>query len=86
MDAIIIYVVIANTIAFLMYGVDKWNAKHELRRIPEKTLLGIAAVGGSVGAYVGMQLFRHKTRKPKFYIGVPAIFFVQVVALLYIYR
>ena len=86
MDAIIIYVVIANTIAFLMYGVDKWNAKHELRRIPEKTLLGIAAVGGSVGAYVGMQLFRHKTRKPKFYIGVPAIFFVQVVVLLYIYR
>ena len=86
MDAIIIYVVIANTIAFLMYGVDKWNAKHELRRIPEKTLLGIAAVGGSVGAYVGMQLFRHKTRKPKFYIGVPAIFFVQVVAMLYIYR
>lgn len=84
MDAIIIYLAIINIIAFLMYGVDKWNAKHELRRIPEKTLLGIAVAGGSVGAYVGMQLFRHKTRKPKFYIGIPAIFVIQVAIVLYI--
>ena len=75
-----------NIIAFLMYGVDKWNAKHELRRIPEKTLLGIAAVGGSVGAYVGMQLFRHKTRKPKFYIGIPTIVVIQVAIVLYVCR
>lgn len=84
MDAIIIYLASINIIAFLMYGVDKWNAKHELRRIPEKTLLGLAVVGGSVGAYVGMQLFRHKTRKPKFYIGIPAIFVIQVAIVLYI--
>ena len=86
MDAIIIYVTMINIIAFLMYGVDKWNAKHELRRIPEKTLLGIAAVGGSVGAYVGMQLFRHKTRKPKFYIGIPTIVVIQVAIVLYVCR
>ena len=86
MDAMKIYVVLVNVVGFLMYGIDKWNAKHGLRRIPEKTLLGIAAAGGSIGAYVGMQLFRHEIRKPKFYIGVPAILAVQVVLLLYIYR
>lgn len=86
MDSIIMYVVIVNVAAFLMYGIDKWNAKRDQRRIPEKTLLGIAAVGGSIGAYIGMQMFRHKTRKPKFYIGVPLIFAVQMGALIYIYH
>lgn len=86
MDSILIYVVVVNVAAFLMYGIDKWNAKHDLRRIPEKTLLGIAAVGGSIGAYAGMQMFRHKTRKPKFYIGVPLIFAIQMGILMYIYH
>ena len=86
MDAMKIYVVLVNVVGFLMYGIDKWNAKHGLRRISEKILLGIAVTGGSIGAYVGMQLFRHKIRKPKFYIGVPVILAVQVVLLLYIYR
>jgi len=84
MDVIMICAVAVNAVAFLMYGIDKWNAKHDLRRIPEKTLLGIAAVGGSLGAYVGMQLFRHKTIKPKFYIGVPLIFAIQIGILIYI--
>ncbi len=86
MDAVIIYAISVNVIAFLLYGIDKWNARKGLRRIPEKTLLGIAAVGGSVGAYGGMQLFRHKIRKAKFSIGVPLIFVIQVGILLYIYR
>lgn len=86
MNAMKIYVALVNVVGFLMYGVDKWNAKHGLRRIPEKTLLGIAVAGGSVGACVGMQLFRHKIRKPKFYIGIPVIFAVQLVLLLYIYH
>jgi len=86
MDVIIIYVVLVNIVAFLMYGADKWNAKRNQWRIPEKTLLGIAAVGGSVGAYAGMQFFRHKTKKPKFYIGVPFIFAVQIAILIYIYH
>ena len=86
MDAWIIYVIVVNVTAFLMYGIDKWNARKGLRRIPEKTLLGIAAVGGSVGAYAAMQSFRHKTRKPKFYIGVPLIFAVQIGILMYIYH
>ena len=84
MDAWIIYVAVVNVAAFLMYGIDKWNARKGLWRIPEKTLLGIAAVGGSVGAYAAMQMFRHKTKKPKFYIGVPLIFAIQIGILLYI--
>ncbi|MBP3462205.1 MAG: DUF1294 domain-containing protein [Tyzzerella sp.] len=86
MELILIYVVVVNATAFLMYGIDKWNAKRERRRIPEKTLLGIAAIGGSIGAYAGMQLFHHKTRKPKFYIGIPLIFAIQLGILVYIYR
>lgn len=84
MDALIIYVAVVNVTAFLIYGIDKWNARKGLWRIPEKTLLGIAAVGGSVGAYAAMQMFRHKTKKPKFYIGVPFIFAIQIGILLYI--
>ena len=84
MDALLIYVAVVNVTAFLMYGIDKWNARKGLWRIPEKTLLGIAAVGGSVGAYAAMQMFRHKTKKPKFYIGVPFIFVIQIGILLYI--
>lgn len=84
MDTIKVYVLLVNALAFLMYGVDKWNAKHEFWRIPEKTLLGVAVLGGSIGAYLGMQLFRHKTRKPKFYIGIPVIFLMQVGVILYI--
>lgn len=86
MDVILMYVLVVNVAAFLMYGIDKWNAKREKRRIPEKTLLGIAAVGGSIGAYAGMRLFHHKTRKPKFYIGIPIIFLVQIAVLIYIYQ
>ena len=84
MDTLIIYVIVVNVAAFLMYGIDKWNARKGLWRISEKTLLGIAAVGGSVGAYAAMQMFRHKTKKPKFYIGVPLIFAIQIGILLYI--
>ena len=86
MEAIIIYAVSVNIVAFFMYGADKWNAKRNRWRIPEKTLLGIAAVGGSVGAYAGMQFFHHKTKKPRFYIGVPLILAVQIAILIYIYH
>ena len=86
MEVLIIYGILVNVIAFLLYGIDKWKARKGLRRIPERVLLEIAVIGGSVGAYVGMQLFRHKTRKVKFSVGVPIIFFIQIAILLYIYH
>lgn len=68
------YLIIINIAAWIMYGLDKWKAKSGAWRIPERTLLLTALAGGSVGALVGMLLFHHKTRKPKFMIGVPVMF------------
>ena len=85
-DIALWYVVFINAWAFTMYGIDKYKAKHGLGRIPEAALLLVAAVGGSVGAWCGMQVFHHKTRKPKFSIGVPVIFGVEVVLVVYGFR
>lgn len=79
MRNIIIYLCVINAIAFLLYGLDKQKAKRHKWRIPEATLLDVAFLGGSIGAFLGMQVFHHKTRKAKFYIGVPLIFFLQVI-------
>lgn len=84
MELVLGSVAAMNVITFLLYGIDKWNAKKQRWRIPEKTLLGIAAIGGSVGAYIGMYVFRHKTRKAKFYIGVPSIIIIQICFFMYI--
>lgn len=85
-DIALWYVVFINAWAFTMYGIDKYKAKHGLWRIPEAALLLVAAAGGSVGAWCGMQVFHHKIRKPKFSIGVPVIFVVEVVLLVYGFR
>lgn len=86
MKIIIFYLCIVNLLAFGIYGLDKLKAKikrkRPCRRIPEKVLLSFAVIGGSVGAYLGMRFFHHKTKKPKFYIGVPLIFLFQLVAAL----
>jgi len=67
-----------NVVTFLIYGLDKLKAVNGWWRVPEWVLLGLAAVGGAAGAYLGMQLCRHKTRKPLFRFGVPLLFIVQV--------
>ena len=64
---------------------DKLKAKKGAWRIPERTLIGIAVIGGSIGAIAGMNLFRHKTRHLKFSIGLPVILAVQVVLGLLVY-
>ncbi len=70
---------IINVVAFFAYGIDKWKSQHNRWRILESVLLVLAAVGGSVGAWLGMQVWRHKTQHKKFQYGVPAIFVAQVV-------
>jgi len=77
-----IYIFLMNIVAFLMYGLDKQKARMNRWRIPEKVLLLLAVLGGSVGAYVSMKMFRHKTQKPKFYLGVPLIFLLQIGAVI----
>lgn len=69
--AIIVYLAAANAIAFAVYGIDKSRAKRGARRVPERTLLLLAFVGGGIGAFAGMLVFRHKTRKWRFRICVP---------------
>ena len=83
MKDVIVYLFIINIIAFLLYGSDKKRARWDRRRIPEKVLLGLAAVGGSVGAWMGMKVYRHKIRKWKFIIGVPLILILQILAVSY---
>lgn len=79
---LLIYLEIFNLLAFAAMGLDKLLARRELRRIPEATLLGLAVMGGSVGALAGMYCFRHKTRKPRFTVGLPVILAAQVVFFL----
>ena len=75
---LIVYLLLANVIAFAMYGIDKRKAMKDQWRIPEKTLLLAALIGGSFGAFVGMQVFHHKTKHWKFILGVPACMILHV--------
>lgn len=75
----IIYLIIVNLVAFALYGADKSKAKHGKWRISEKTLIGIAVIGGSVGAILGMYVFHHKTRHWYFRYGLPVILVLQIV-------
>ena len=79
---ILIWVLAWNIIALILMGIDKWKAKRQSWRIPERTLFLSAALGGSVGAMVGMSLFRHKTKHRSFTIGMPVILILQLLLLL----
>ena len=82
-----IYLLAVNALSLIIMHYDKYLAKNNKWRIPEKTLLGIAVIGGSLGCILGMYSARHKTRKPKFTIGLPMIFILQIlVSALLIYR
>lgn len=80
MQLLIPYLLIINASGFLLMLADKRRAKKNLWRIPEKALMTVALIGGSIGSYASMRLFRHKTRHPKFYIGIPVILALQLVA------
>lgn len=73
------YLIIINIIAFYLYGVDKRKARKGKWRIPENTLLGVALIGGSLGALLGMYLFHHKTKHWKFKILVPLFLVLHVI-------
>lgn len=88
-----IYLIVINMATFYMYGLDKRNAKagkNRIRgnsvrkRIPERVLLAAAALGGAAGAFIGMRVYHHKTKKSKFYITVPILLIIQCIALLFI--
>lgn len=84
---IVIYLCLINIAAFIICGIDKWRAIHGRWRISEKCLMLLAVFGGSIGMLGGMYFFRHKTKHPKFYVGVPVILVLQmIIALLVILK
>ena len=79
-----VWLILINLITFFVFGFDKWKAKwkehHEsARRVPEKTLFFLSAIGGSIGALIGMKVFHHKTLHKTFRFGIPAILILQFV-------
>ena len=95
-EAVIYYLVIINIITFLVYGIDKWKARKSLWRIREASLLMLAVLGGSIGAWLGMKVWHHKTQHKggnrdidnivggyQFKYGVPAIIIVQLALIVY---
>ena len=82
-DLLILYLLIVNVATFVIYGIDKWKARHDLWRVPESVLIFLAIIGGSIAALLAMKTFHHKTQKNKFAFGIPIILFLQLAALIF---
>ena len=78
------YLFVINTLTFLLYGIDKYKAKKNQWRTSEATLLMMAVFGGSIGAWIGMRLWHHKTKHKKFKYGIPVIIIIQVGLVVYL--
>ena len=83
---ILYYLIAINVINFLIYGIDKFKAKKGKLRIPESTLLLLAIIGGSIGAWFGIKVWHHKTLHKKFKYGIPLIVIAQIAIAVYIFR
>ena len=84
MQLFLLYLLIINASGFALMLADKFKAKKNLWRIPEATLLGVAALGGSIGSLIGMYAVRHKTKHAKFTLGIPLILAVQIVVMIWL--
>lgn len=80
------YILVMSIVAFCVCGADKFAAQRQKSRVPEKVLFLLSALGGSVGMYLGMFTFRHKTKHWYFVVGIPAIILVQAAWILYFIR
>ena len=84
MNIILGYLLAVNITSFLLYGIDKYKAKKGRWRISEATLLLMAVIGGSIGAWVGMRIWHHKTMHKMFKYGIPVIIIFQVALAVYL--
>ena len=82
---LIYYLLAINAVAFIMYGIDKYKAKKAKWRISEATLLLLAVLGGSIGVWMGMKVWHHKTMHKKFKYGIPAILLMQIALMAYLH-
>jgi uncharacterized membrane protein YsdA (DUF1294 family) len=85
LDIVLQYLAVINVATFLTYGLDKWKAKRSKWRIREAALLMLAVLGGSIGAWLGMKVWHHKTQHKKFKYGIPAIILVQAIIIWYFF-
>lgn len=83
MQALFLYLILINAVSFLLMLVDKHKARKNLWRIPEATLMGVAAIGGSFGALAGMYLIRHKTKHRKFTVGIPLMLLTHIIMVIW---
>ena len=79
------YLIIINILSFVLYGIDKLKAIKKKERISERTLILIGILGGSIGSLIGMNLFRHKTKKLKFIISLPLILIIHIIVVIYLF-
>ena len=79
------YLLAVNSLTFLLYGIDKYKAKKGRWRISEATLLTMAAIGGSIGAWAGMRTWHHKTMHKKLKYGIPVIIIMQIALVVYLH-
>ena len=84
MELLLYYFVCVNVLTFFVYGIDKWQARQGKWRISEATLLLLAVIGGSIGAWLGMRVWRHKTKHKKFKYGIPAILMIHIIIIGYL--
>ena len=75
---LLFYLAAINLIAFLLYGIDKWKSRHAKWRVTEARLLSISLLGGSLGAFLGMKVWHHKTQNNKFRFGLPLILILHL--------
>ena len=83
-EVLLYYLTAINVVTFFLYGIDKWKAKRGSWRISEATLLILAVIGGSIGAWLGMKIWHHKTMHKKFKYGLPLILMAQIALIAYI--
>lgn len=86
MEYMFIYLIVLNIIGFLIMGFDKWLAIHNRSRVREATLFTTAFIGGSVGVYLGMFAFRHKTKHLTFLIFVPVCIMLNAFLIIYLFK
>ena len=82
---VLIFMAVMSVVGFFAMGIDKEKAKRDAWRIPERTLLGMAFLGGGAGVWLGMELFRHKTKHIQFKLLVPAITILEFIAVFYVF-
>lgn len=83
LHVVLAYFITVNVLGLVLFGIDKWKAKHDKWRISEATLLSVTVIGGSIGAWVGMKVWHHKTMHKKFKYGIPLVMVLQLALLLF---